>query len=430
MRPRFGSGPVDKSLGIVPVSIKKEIVPFLVDQLRSTDPVRADDAIVDLSYLGPLAVDALPALQFQSRHAGSRESRRIDQAISLIRGGRPSVSEAELRDIIALPIMYREETHESPPEPPLVEDVSLKFIPPKRPLHVGQGVILNFEITTTASKKYGVDGRSYRRISIVRLDPDGVEHPVDIPVPSLSRGPFETNGGRSAGTGEIEVERPWREYDELSYGLILDQPGKYRLTADAIVALFVSSVPVHSKGLFSGQDVFGLEASSASARTNKIVAEFDILPRDQSASDRRLKELTADAMLLKDDEIFNKLGSMKFDEDELVQLIDYRAIPALLHIGEVAGNGTTGNKAYYGLGYFCDKIRLHRELLRDVKKNKRPHDEEEAGALAQILATTETIGCLPKKSESDVDFVRWDIARMRWDDWMMTRLHTTQKRVK
>jgi hypothetical protein len=413
--------------GLERASIKKAVVPFLVGQLKSTDSYRADQAIVDLSYLGPLAVDALPALRSSRWSDDQYERRRVALAIRLIMGERPEISTAGPKDLVDLPVMYNRAPREPLPEPPLASDVSIRFVSPQRQWHVGEGVLLKFDIATTSAHKYGITGsRRYRLRSIVRLDPDGKIHPVDIPVSTLSRGGFY-GGASAAGLSVLEVDHPWREDDFLAYEYVLDRPGKYRLTADAVVGVLASSVPVHTKGLFRGEDRLEYQVSTAAVRSSIITAEFEILPRDQVSSDRRLNEMTAAAMLLKDDEISDKTGKPKFDEDELIHLIDYRTIPALIHIIEVAGNGTTGGTAFHGLGYFRDKTRLRREILLDVKKNQRPHNEDEAGALAQALASAETITCGPEKSESDVDFVRWDVARMRWEDWMMGRLSVRKR---
>ena len=419
IEPTLAAAAGDEALEIEPASIKNEVVPFLVGELASTKPGRIDAALVDLAYLRTQARMALAVLSALGPPRDLYEKAGIAKAIRLINGDSPYPT-GNASDSLVLP-MVKLAKPAKPSEYPIVSDIVLHTGSPHGTFRVGEPINLEFDIETSTNKKYIRGSSALRILSATRIDAKGISHPIDVPVTTLYRGGYYESVA-SAGPSEFDVSHPTQEREDLNYGYILDHPGKYRLVVESVFMVRVRhAAPDSDRSQPKKIDPMvelmrEYSKSSQFVRSKSIVVEFELLPRDPEASDRRLWELTADAMRVKS---WNDLNS---GQDSLAHLLDYRSIPALLHTIEVGGNGTMGAGAVKGLSYLCGKKKLREEILRDIDKNDRPHSEEEARTLAGVLAAAETIPCRPEMSRSDEDYVRWDVSRMRWEDRMMVRL--------
>ncbi|MFI5346517.1 MAG: hypothetical protein ACHQ51_09110 [Elusimicrobiota bacterium] len=379
-------------------SIRQEIIPFLLDQLRSPDANRQYEALKDLAYLGSAAAPAVKTLR-SLKKSDVLDTRHVDEAIARIEGvAMPAVNG---RHIPLIPEVSTR-TLRSEEDIAFTQNVHISFVPRKEPTHVGDDAELDFRINVEGPGKY-ISGYTHRILLAERIERDGSKTQINVPVYTLYRGGLFAIGGQNL-PGVTDASHDGFETEQLNSRFILDRPGSYHFLLDAVLTPITSTVPIWSQ----------INANPP-VKTATITAEIELLPRDEGASRRRYLQLNAELMGAKDDD-------MGVDEFELYSLIDYDFIPGIMHLIGVAGGSSSAGTAVRSMAYLCDKKRVHAAVLQDIEKNNRPSGEYEAKDLIQILAMTETIPCRPKESADDVDYVRWDVSRMQWEDRLLKRL--------
>lgn len=390
---------------VAPASIENEIIPFLLRRLREDDAEEGSHrkALEDLAYLGQKAASAIPELRRLGRGA---DAALVDDAIFRIQGGVPQrhaqATIGDLKDYVSHLHLMGDAAAGTTADLPLMKDLKLECRPGSGELRVAGGPGIECSIAVTSAKRYVVRmGKACWVGSLGRLEA-GREVAIPAPIYTLYRGGY---GGSwlTSGPSSLDSHSPHSESISLDEKFILDRPGRYRAKISASVQIAASTDPWQNQ-------------SGALVRTDPVVVEFELLPRDVSDSRRKFAEFSSAATQFQD------FTHDMVDPQALGPLFDYAAIPALLHVIEKGGDSSMTASAESAFAYFCDKKRVRGAVLRDIDEHHRPHSIDEAHSLANVLAAAEAIPCRPGISESNEDYVRWDYAHMRWERELVARL--------
>lgn len=365
---------------IQPASIEKEVVPFLISELRTGDERDSFIIIGDLGCLGPRAAAALPAIQARAR-TDTTHRKLIEEAIRQIQGER---LEGPFR-------LCHDGLSAKTTEFPVVDDLTIEATLPDLSYRVGEPINISIRTDTASPGKYHVDrGEAGHAIGAVRLDRRGRRHPVNVPVDSIAR-----RGGLRVGYVhrpiDIPLEKPDTQDLRINRQFILDVPGDYIVELESVAR----SSPT----------------AAGRVRSRSTFVRFTVLPRDQEATVQESNRL---ATGLEDAYHWND------NEWALIELIDYGSLPILFGLIEAQGDAgeSKGAIATDGLAFFCDKKRIRDEALRFIDAKSESRGRVTAGHWARVLASAEAIPCAPNKARSDVDFVRFEAAWLRWYKWL------------